>query len=191
MKKEIKALKYKNGVVFWSIKLSCVVILTSSLMTGIQRDASLITNVYRKPMHTGRYIHFKSDHPQHVKRGVVYNIVNRARVLCQEHKDFSSKIKTIKQDLMLNGYLQHFIDSVIKSRRNKHPSTDRIPHTTVINPYVRGISEKFWCIENHFNIRTIFKTECTLQGSLLTNRPRRDVLKTRLCMVSHVIVVYW
>lgn len=33
-------------------------------------DSNLSTNVYRKPTHTGHYLHFKSDH-QHVKRGGV------------------------------------------------------------------------------------------------------------------------
>jgi hypothetical protein len=58
--------------------------------------------MYWKPTHTGRYLHFKSDHPKHVKRGVVHSLVNRAIVICQEQEDFKKEIKTIKQDMTLN-----------------------------------------------------------------------------------------
>jgi hypothetical protein len=68
-----------------------------------KRVSNLSTKVYRKPTHTGRYLNFKSDHLQHVKRGVVYSLVNRAKVICQEQKDFNREIKTIKYDLMNNG----------------------------------------------------------------------------------------
>lgn len=111
-----------------------------------------------------RYLHFKSDHPKHVKRGVVHSFVNIAKVICQEQNYFEEKkIKTIKQDLILTGYLQDFINSTIKSGRNNRPSTDSIPHSSVVVPYIKSTSEKFQCIGNHFNTRTIFKTKQTLQ----------------------------
>jgi uncharacterized protein (UPF0335 family) len=107
-----------------------------------ERGSGLITDVYRKPRHARRYLHFKSDHPQHVKRGVFYSLVNRARVVYQERKGFSREIKTIKQDLMLNRYPQDFIDSVIKSRRSDRAYTDSIPHILLLYP-VSGV-----CLRN-------------------------------------------
>jgi hypothetical protein len=57
-----------------------------------------------------------------VKRGVVQNFVNRASVMCQNLKDFSREVKNVKQDVMLNEYPQHFIDSIVKPRRSNRPS---------------------------------------------------------------------
>jgi hypothetical protein len=69
-------------------------------------------------------------------------LVNRTKDTCQEQRDFEKEIKTIKHDMNLKGYLQHFINSIIKSGKNNQPSSDRIPHSSVVIPYVRGISEK-------------------------------------------------
>jgi hypothetical protein len=53
---------------------------------------------------------------------------------------FKRKIKDIKHDLLLNEYLQEFVDSIMKPRRSNHPS-DTIHHGTVTFPYVMGISD--------------------------------------------------
>jgi hypothetical protein len=65
---------------------------------------NLSTRVYRKPTHTGRYLHFKSDHPQYVKRGVVRSLIDRVKVICQNQKDFNREVKFIKHNLTLNGF---------------------------------------------------------------------------------------
>jgi hypothetical protein len=68
----------------------------------MKKDPKLGTNVYRKPTHTGRYLHFKYNHTLYIKRGVVHSLVSRAKVICQDQKDFNNKIKNIRHDLTLN-----------------------------------------------------------------------------------------
>jgi hypothetical protein len=41
-----------------------------------KKEGSLTTTVYRKPTHTGTYIHHKSNHLMHLKRGVVQGLVH-------------------------------------------------------------------------------------------------------------------
>jgi hypothetical protein len=67
-------------------------------------DPILTMKIYRKPTHIGRYMHFKSNHPHHVKRGVAHSLVNSEMVVCQNQNDFNNEIKNIRYDLMLNEY---------------------------------------------------------------------------------------
>jgi hypothetical protein len=47
------------------------------------------------------------------------------------------------------------------------------PAGLVFTPYVKGTSEKFRCIQNCYNIETIFKTRHTLR-SLLTEQDLKE-----------------
>jgi hypothetical protein len=62
----------------------------------VKRGPNLATRVYRKPIHTGRCLRFKSDHPCHVKRRVIHRLVSRAKVTCQK------ETKNLRHDFMLN-----------------------------------------------------------------------------------------
>jgi hypothetical protein len=70
----------------------------------MKRGPKLAKKVYRKPIHTGRYLHFKSNYPHHVKRGVVHRFISQANIIGQDQKDFNNAIKNIGHDLMLNEY---------------------------------------------------------------------------------------
>jgi hypothetical protein len=49
------------------------------------------------------------------------------------------EIKNIRHDLILSGYLQVFVDSVIKSSESNRPSSDTIYQgSAVFVPYVKG-----------------------------------------------------
>jgi hypothetical protein len=72
---------------------------------------------------------------------VVHNLISRAKVTCQDQKDFKKEIKNMKHDLMLNEYTQEFFDSIIKPWRRKPPGSDTVYRGRVIIPYVKGISK--------------------------------------------------
>jgi hypothetical protein len=55
-----------------------------------------------------------------VKRGVVLSLVSRAKLTCQDWKDFNKESNNIRCDLILNEYLQEFVDSKIKPGRGKY-----------------------------------------------------------------------
>jgi hypothetical protein len=102
----------------------------------VKRGPKLATKLYRKTTHTG--CTSKSNNPHHVKRSV-----SRAKVICRDQKVFNNEIKNIRHDLMLNEYTEEFVDSVMKPSTRNRPSSDKIYEGTVINPHVKGISEKF------------------------------------------------
>jgi hypothetical protein len=47
--------------------------------------------------------------------------------------------------------------------------------------YMKGISEKFKCIGKHYNIRTLFKTKCTLKCSHVKTRPEMNPQQKPFC----------
>jgi hypothetical protein len=51
-------------------------------------------------------------------------------------------------------------------------------------PHVKSVSEKFKCIRNRYNIRTIFKIKHTLRSSLMKTRPERDPQQMAQCIYS-------
>jgi hypothetical protein len=70
----------------------------------MRKGMTLATKVYRKPTHTRRYLNFSSNHPPHIKGGLIQSLHKRASVICQEHQDLCDEIRGLKLDLQLNGY---------------------------------------------------------------------------------------
>jgi hypothetical protein len=62
----------------------------------MKRGPKLAIKLYHKLTHTGRYLHFKSNHSHHVKRGVIHRLISRAKAVCQDQEDFNNEIKNIQ-----------------------------------------------------------------------------------------------
>jgi hypothetical protein len=62
----------------------------------------------------------------------------------------------------------------MKPWRSSRLFSDTIYQGMDIILYVKGISEKFRCIGNRFNVRAIFKTKRTLRGTLMKTGPVGD-----------------
>jgi hypothetical protein len=69
-------------------------------------------------------------------RGVVHNLINLDKAICQDEKDFNKEIKRMRYDLMLNEYQQEFITSILNPSRSSHHSSQATYQSTVIIPYV-------------------------------------------------------
>ncbi|EZA54490.1 hypothetical protein X777_05745 [Ooceraea biroi] len=87
-------------------------------MTIIRDNNKLITNWYRKPTSSNRYINFFSNHPLQHKIGVIFNLVDRALLLSYD-RYHSTNIDLIKNILINNCYPLDFINRYI-DRRVRH-----------------------------------------------------------------------
>jgi hypothetical protein len=108
----------------------------------IRKETTLATKVYRKPTHTGRYLNFNSNHPPHVKRGLIQSLHKRASIICQEHQDLCDEIRGLRHDLQLNGYPRGFIDSVINSKGSSRLNKEEEPLGYVWYPTCEGCFRK-------------------------------------------------
>jgi hypothetical protein len=107
-----------------------------------------------------------------MKMGVIHSLISRAKVICQDHKDFNREIKNIRYDLVLDEYPQEFTDSIIKPSRSNCPSCT-IYQAMVIIPFIKGISEiealKTVSVSGPF-----IKTKHKSCGTLVKTGPVRD-----------------
>jgi hypothetical protein len=88
---------------------------------------ALAIRVYRKASHTGCYLNFKSNHPQHVKRGIIQGLHNKASTICQEWQVLFNDINKLRSDLKFDHYRHRFITSVLNSKGRSHPEKEKKP----------------------------------------------------------------
>ena len=123
----------------------------SFLDTTVIRDGNLLlTNWFRKPTFSGRYINYFSNHPFKYKTNIIRNLVDRA-ILLSDACFHNSNIIEIKKILQNNCYPWRMINKYINVRlkelqkRNNSDSGDdvvaRDPRSFITIPYVKGLSE--------------------------------------------------
>jgi hypothetical protein len=64
----------------------------------------LAIKVSRTPTDTGLYLNFNSNHPPHMKRGLIQSLHNGASSICQERQDLFNEISSLGHDLQVNGH---------------------------------------------------------------------------------------
>jgi hypothetical protein len=113
----------------------------------MKRGPKLIAKVYGKPIRTGRYLHFRYNHPHHAKRGIVHTLFNRGHVICQNRKDSTTKLKTLRHDLIINAYPKEFFES--NEANNKKPSFFHYPFSQGILREIHSRRQPFQS-QNYF-----------------------------------------
>ena len=147
-----------------------------------QEDGSFTTSVYRKPTHSDRYLAYQSNHPLHVKRGVVKCLFDRAYELCDE-VSLTTELKHIRRVLVNNGYPINMINMMQRRRqKKKDDSIQSDPLSTAVIP---GLSENLRRILWDYGIRTAFKTTNTL-ANILTKVKDRTPLQLKLGAVYQI-----
>ena len=131
----------------------------------IRHGKTLRTQVYRKPTHTDRYLHFDSHHPQHQKLAVTKTLHDRANTHNTIPADARHETTYVLSVLQLNGFpLRHSYPIPKVKQRN---ATQRLKHFTSI-PYIQGTSERIGRILNEAGVKVAIKPVKTI-GNILTS----------------------
>ena len=69
---------------------------------------------YIERKHTGQYLHYTSNQPEHVKIGIIKKLVRRAKIVCSTEESLTDELDYIKKTMWLNGYPEKLITKTIK-----------------------------------------------------------------------------
>ena len=101
-----------------------------------------ITNWYKKPTFSGRYLNFFSHHPIAHKIGIIYSIVDKCINLANP-KFHNNNLKEAKNILINNDYPLNFINkymnirlNTLKTKKSNNQSVVTIKHTILRNKKV-------------------------------------------------------
>ena len=143
--------------------------------------------VYRKPTHNNRYLHFKSNHPPKVKRGVVISLLDRVLNICSEPY-VKKELNFIRDILFGNGHPISLINTVIAQRLkmyssealNPTPVNDsNKPTSTIYLPYVPKITSKLKkvCLKN--NLRVVFTSNLSVMNLINSGKDKTPITRLR------------
>ena len=146
----------------------------------IDQHRHIITNWYRKPTFSGRYLNYNSHHPLSNKIAIIYCLVDRAINL--SHSSFhNDNILFIKNVLKLNDYPQKVIDFHIKKRLRKINFITNCRQTKSINnkaiislPYVKELEYFNYNFFKQFSIKVVYSTKNKLHNIIKLGKDKRE-----------------
>ena len=155
--------------------------------TVIRNDERLITNWYRKPTFSGRYINYFSNHPQNYKKNVITGLVDRA-ILLSDQKFHSSNIEIVKEILINNSYPVFFIDKCIKQRlkeikyrvvplENDIATDNDFPKNIISIPYIKDCTDGIRSILSVCGFHVVHTVPMKLNNIIRKGKDRLDCMK--------------
>ena len=146
----------------------------------IREGNNLEVKVYKKPTHTGQYIHYTSNVAPNIKASVISTLTRRAKLVCTKNDYLAEELQYIKKTMMLNGYPKSFIEKEIKKTLKKMENTPNNSNkektegiAKLFLPYERGYGEKIKRIAKKHGIEVIFTRGQTLKQKLSTPRGKK------------------
>lgn len=144
--------------------LDCLVQRQPSTIGSIQ----LVLDIYRKPTHSSRCMHFTSHQPYSQKTALFKNFIHRARLIC---KDPSLEFDRLKFMADKNGYPKGFVEKLLGRPAGPapRPCTNRVSF-----PYHNNI---FPCVQSFlkpFDIQLVSKKPPTPIDAIYRNSPKFD-----------------
>ena len=153
-----------------------------------QPDNSLLTTVYRKPMHTDLYLQWDSHHHLSAKYGVINTLKHWARTVC-------SNQQMLKKEDHLNKALNNckyptwaLNRANIRSKKNTRARKNNINTNSsenkknkpyIVVPYMKGLSESCKNICSKHGIEMYFKGGNTIKELLMHPKDRDNILQKR------------
>ena len=132
----------------------------------IIKDHKIITDWYKKPTFSGRYLNYNSHHPITNKIAIIYCLIDKA-IKLSDTSFHNTNISFIKSVLEKNDYPPEFVDFYIKKRLRyikNHPhiqQKNKDKKNFICLPYVKeieGFTKNFFkCLDTNVIFSTLNK----------------------------------
>ena len=96
----------------------------------------LSTDIFYKPTNAHDYLNYKSDHPDHTKNNVPYNLAKRVNCFVSDPQQTKRRLKELKYLLLKRDYPEHIIDKAFHNALLQGPApfssnkSDTLPFVT-------------------------------------------------------------
>ena len=149
-------------------------------------DKTLNTTVYRKSIHTDKYLDFNSNPPIAHKLAVIRTLNHRTHNLPPSPSAVNEEEERISQALKMNGYPRKLIDNPPQSTQPLPSQDVTSPNPTFVTiPYVKNTSEAIRRILSPLGIKTTFQPINTLKQLIV--HPKEPIPKENKAGVVYQI----
>ena len=87
-----------------------------------KKGTKVLTSVFRKKTHMDRYLHFDSNHPARVKRGIIQCLRHRAETVC-DGSSWWREIRHLRQVFKANSYPEAVVKRNLRARQTSANSS--------------------------------------------------------------------
>ena len=147
-----------------------------------KNEHHLSMSVFRKKTHTDRYLHYTSNHPTNVKRGIVRCLAERAKRVCSSNIELTKEQKSLEQAFRANGYPIGMIRRAMSQEARTPAQQEQDNRPIAVLPYIGPGSEKLKRICARHNIKVVFSSKETLRRSLCQTAPKTELNETKNCV---------
>ena len=126
-----------------------------------------MTNIYKKPTHTNKYLNFNSAHSMSQKQGLVKCLLKSAQSQLNSKRpnktlETSKNMKSLKKNDYTKGFLKRTVKS-LKRKTNSSLANNKKIKTRVVLPYVSRYFETLSKILRNVGILVCSKPHLTLR----------------------------
>ena len=78
------------------------------------KDGKFLTSLYRKETHTNVFMNFNATAPFAWKRGLIFGLLHRAKMICMSSELFATEVDNLRCMLGYNEYPRTLFDKVLQ-----------------------------------------------------------------------------
>jgi len=136
-------------------------------------DQSLSTEVFQKPTHKNRYLHFRSHHHPRVLSGIVTCLKKQALDICDPDQQ-PTELRNLRETFQANGYPTAVLDPILARNTptqatvttiaapSPQPEPQCKEHTLCL-PYVKGSPRRLSPLADQFQTTSLRSNQCSSQ----------------------------